>query len=103
MRFTSLQNELSIKQFIARKLQSLPVIKRPPLVSFRYRVMEYQLSLLGAAACFLLLVKDLLTIAQPGSGLGCRWEQGKDSARPLPSTPFITSQNQPLNIGAWFS
>lgn len=30
MRFTSLQNELSIKQFIARKLQSLPVIKRPP-------------------------------------------------------------------------
>lgn len=30
MRFASLQNELSIKQFTTRKLQSLPVIKRPP-------------------------------------------------------------------------
>lgn len=40
MRFTSLQNKLSIEQFTMRKLQSLPVIKRP-LLSFRYLVVEY--------------------------------------------------------------
>lgn len=75
MRVTFLQNKLSIKQFRKRKLQSLPVINRP-ILSFRYQVMEYQLSLLGAAACFFLLVRDLLTIAQPGAGLGCSWERG---------------------------
>lgn len=75
MRFTSLQNKLSIKQFTRRKLQSLSVINRP-LLSFMYQVMEYQLSLPGAAACFFLFVRDLLTIAQPGAELGCRWEWG---------------------------
>lgn len=75
MRVTSLWNKLSIKQFTIKKLQLLPIINRP-LLSFRYQAMEYQLSLPGAAACFFLLVRDLLTIAQPGAGLGCRWERG---------------------------
>lgn len=70
MRVTSLQNKLSVKQFTAGKL---PAIKRP-LLSFRYQVTEYQPSLPGAVACFFLLVRDLVTITQPGAGLGCRLE-----------------------------